>query len=226
MSDTMKTYFAHIRAEEQRALFARVAAAYEKAPDLAVLDQSRRAVFADVAARRLTPAEGVASLDAIRTRELSVLRVAGLPDDELELHYRCPRCHDTGYLGDGRRTPCSCYLRAREAQKGESGINARETFERFDEAVYQDAAQKKRAINAARLCREYADALPLPEKPNLLLMGMPGSASPSSATQSAARRSTTAWTPRASRRTASCRTFSQTFAKTAKTPSATRPCRC
>ena len=174
MNETMQSYYQRIRAEEQRALAARVADAYEKAPALPALDEARRKLLADVGARKIPSAEGIKRLADIRLQEERALLAAGLPADTLEPHYVCPVCKDTGFVGAGRKTPCACYLRLRETQKGESGINARETFGSFDESIYRDAAQKKRSLNAKRLCEAYAAALPRPEKPNLLLLGMPG----------------------------------------------------
>ncbi len=174
MSETLKNLYARIRAEELRAQSLRVQEAYALAPELAELDAKRKQSFFDVGCRRCSAAEGEKRLSEITQREARILSVHGLPADCLELHERCPICHDTGFTGENRRTPCSCFLRYREAQKGESGINGRETFAAFDESIYVDEQQKKRSLNAKKLCEVYAEALPGPEKPNLLLLGMPG----------------------------------------------------
>ncbi|MDO4572574.1 MAG: ATP-binding protein [Clostridia bacterium] len=171
---TLKNLYARIRAEELRAQAARVEEAYARAPRLAALDEERRQVLLDVGSRACTPPAGAARLEQLYAEETQILHALGLPGDYLKLRERCPLCHDTGFTGQDRKAPCACYLGYREAQKGESGINARETFENFDEDIYPDALQKKRSGNARKLCEAYAAALPRPEKPNLLILGMPG----------------------------------------------------
>jgi DNA replication protein DnaC len=174
MSSTLKNLYARIRAEEQHALSLRVQNAYALAPRLSELDAAREQALRDVGLRACSAKEGAEKLQAIAREETEILASLGLPPDTLKLHERCALCHDTGFTGADHKTPCACYLRYREAQKGESGINERESFEAFDEGLYRDAQQKKRAINAKKLCESYADALPRPSKPNLLLLGMPG----------------------------------------------------
>ena len=51
MNETMQSYYQRIRAEEQRALAARVADAYEKAPALPALDEARRNALKQARAR-------------------------------------------------------------------------------------------------------------------------------------------------------------------------------
>lgn len=174
MSETIKNLYARFRAEEQHALSLRVQSAYARSPRLSELDAAREQALRDVGRRTVSPQEGAKKLQAIAREEAKILATLGLPPDALRLHERCALCHDTGFTGADRKTPCACYLRYREAQKGESGINERESFEAFDEALYRDPQQKKRAINARKLCEAYADSLPSPSKPNLLLLGMPG----------------------------------------------------
>ena len=96
-----------------------------------------------------------------------------MPQDALELRVRCKLCNDTGYLGAGSK-PCSCRLLKREALRGSDGINARETFDHFSTDIFPSAEQKKRTINAKLLCEQFAASLPAPEKPSILLFGMPG----------------------------------------------------
>ena len=174
MNDAIKNHYADIRAKEQQALNNRVQIAYALSPRLEELDAVRQQTLQEVGLRILTAADGTERLHNIAREESEILALLGLPDDALKLHERCPCCHDTGYIGAAPKTPCACHLRYREMQMDESGINERETFAAFDESVYPDAQQRRRACAAKHLCENYADALPYPEKPNLLLLGMSG----------------------------------------------------
>lgn len=174
MSETLKNIYARIRSEELSSQALRVQEAYALSPRLAALDAARKQALHDVGARRCSARDGMDRLEAVSREEAQILRELGLPADQLRLRERCPLCHDTGFTGESRKTPCACYLQYREAQKSENGINARETFAAFDPNVYTDAMQRKRSLNAKKLCEAYAAALPRPEKPNLMMLGMPG----------------------------------------------------
>ena len=174
MADTLDSIYRSIRAEEQAALRRRVDRAYARSPRLSELDAQRTKLLSDVGARRISTLESKTRLNAIAREEQTILAGLGLPEDELRLHYRCLACRDTGWIGNAPKRPCACRLLKREALSGEAGINQRETFAHFSEAIYPDEVQRKRALNAKKLCEVYADALPTPEKPNLLILGMPG----------------------------------------------------
>ncbi|MEG1525520.1 MAG: ATP-binding protein [Clostridia bacterium] len=174
MFDALESIYSRIRAEEQDALKKRVSSAYARAPRLNELDDLRTQLLSEVGARRLTAAESIQRLNDITGEERSILRMLNLPEDELSLHYRCVACRDTGYLGTANRRPCACRLQKRELLTGETGINSRETFLNFSMAIYRDEAQAKRTEKAKLLCQAYAAALPSPEKPNLLILGMSG----------------------------------------------------
>ena len=174
MNDTLDTLYTQIRAEERAALEARVDGAFARAPELRTLDERRKRLFLDVGAHAVAPAEGIEALKQLNRREQELLASLGLPADTLQLRYRCQACRDTGYVGGAPRRPCACRLKYRELQKPDVDINTRETFANFSEAVYPDETQKKRTRNARVLCERYAAALPHPERPNLLLTGMPG----------------------------------------------------
>ena len=44
----------------------------------------------------------------LQHRREEILRSAGLPADYLEVHYTCPTCQDTGYVG---QKPCTCLVK-------------------------------------------------------------------------------------------------------------------
>lgn len=58
--------------------------------------------------------------DKINDQINSLLTANRIPIDYMQVHYKCPKCKDTGSLDDGTR--CSCYIaRAEEAGEWESG---------------------------------------------------------------------------------------------------------
>lgn len=162
---------------------ARAAEAYEHIPALAEADALRRAAVQDMAqniragmpqaeARQAFDA-AIANAEQLRAK---LLLEAGYPADHLEVHYRCAVCRDTGYVGETLQKPCACLIRALQRERAAtSAVNERETFERFDESVYTDAAQKKLALFVKNTCEAYANGLTdAAQKPNLLLFGDAG----------------------------------------------------
>lgn len=173
INDQLDNLYARIRAEEREARESRVREAYALEPRLKALDEERARLFIDLGKRKITSEQSKACLTQIFDEEKRLLASIGMPQDALELRVRCKLCNDTGYLGAGSK-PCSCRLLKREALRGSDGINARETFDHFSTEIFPSAEQKKRTINAKLLCEQFAASLPTPEKPSILLFGMPG----------------------------------------------------
>lgn len=174
MNTEIERIYDGIRRAERRAQAQRTETAYRRAPELAALEQERRNVFASAAAKRLGADEAAERFSRLDARERELLAQAGLPADTLSLHYRCEVCRDTGYVGGASRRPCGCRLLLAAKLDSGVGVNDRETFERFSTEIYRDEGQKKRSVNAKNWCMAYADALPTPERRNVLLLGMPG----------------------------------------------------
>jgi len=173
INDTLDNYYARIRAEEREALSRRIDAAFARAPRLKELDEARSRLFSELGARKIDASSGKRELDAISAEERKLLVSIGMPEDALTLRVRCELCNDTGYVGSSGK-PCACRLLYREKLRGADGVNERETFRNFSSDIFPSAEQKRRTLNAKAICEAYARALPDPEKPNLLLLGMPG----------------------------------------------------
>lgn len=83
----------------------------EHVPGFLELEQSTGSVSAEFG-RRLIAGEKLSRdklhtmLEEITNRKKQLLREAGLPEDFLEMHYDCPICKDTGYIGTEK---CSCF---------------------------------------------------------------------------------------------------------------------
>jgi DNA replication protein DnaC len=172
--DPLQNYYHHIQQEEKEALHVRVEKAYRLSSVLASLDSERSRLIRDAAFKKISPSECTAAIRKLSEKERNELNRLGLPEDYLQLHYRCSQCQDTGYIDRDHSHPCSCRLLLKERILGETGINSRETFSSFSESIYPEEIQKKRATKAMRICKEYAESLPSPRLPNLLLLGMPG----------------------------------------------------
>lgn len=173
INDQLDNLYACIRAEEREARETRLREAYARAPRLAALDRERARLFIDLGKRAISSQESKTRLAELNEEERRLLASIGMPQDALELHVRCKLCNDTGYVGSTNK-PCSCRLMKREALRGSDGINARETFANFSTDLFPTPEQRKRTVNAKLICEQFASTLPNPEKPSILLFGMPG----------------------------------------------------
>lgn len=110
------------------------------------------------------------------------LAAVHLPEDYLQPVYHCAACQDTGYVGETVRERCQCFARRiRERSGAGEGLDARETFEAYDETVYSDSpmaggsdSQRSFMARVRRRCVDYADRFPENEKPNMLIFGTSG----------------------------------------------------
>lgn len=178
----VRAEYERIRAQEREALFCRTEEAASLHPGFLSIMQRRREAALSVggAVRRgMSPEEAAAAaqslLRELDKEERALLRSFGFPENHLTLHYRCELCHDTGYVGAPRRTPCICMQKKLLAQaRATSQIDERETFETFDPATYPTDAQRRQMLAARRIAEQYADGFPHTPKHNLLLLGSSG----------------------------------------------------
>lgn len=96
-------------------------------------------------------------LDALRREKEALLTDAGYPADYLDMHYTCPDCHDTGYIGQKK---CHCFRREEvrllySSSRLES-VLSEENFSTLSFDFY-DEEQKERMPAVIRLCHEFAD---------------------------------------------------------------------
>ena len=115
MNRELEARYRRIREEERAAMERRTETALRMIPALAdVLDRRADAVRA-VGSGAISAAEGARVLEETHREQSRLLREAGLPEDSLEMHFRCTVCRDTGVTAAGGR--CACSLRA-------SGVSA------------------------------------------------------------------------------------------------------
>ncbi len=107
---------------------------------------------AEIAARSVACAKGLLEgnqqkvdrlkeeLADLREQKSVLIRSAGFPEDYMELSYRCPDCHDTGYV-DGKK--CHCFLQAQMkllyAQSNLEEVLERENFSVLTYQYYDDS---------------------------------------------------------------------------------------
>ena len=169
MKTDFEAYYADLRRKAVRLLETRRQECAAMDPAFAALQAKRSRVF-------LMPAQGAKlTLSTLRMEEEALLKRYGLPKDYLQPAYSCPLCQDTGYVGSPIEKKCACRLKLEQKDRVEAGrINDRETFEGFREDIYPDEASRKEGKTICVLCQRFADALPNPKFPQLLLFGQAG----------------------------------------------------
>lgn len=168
-----RTYDKRRRAA-QAALDRRMEELYKTVPGLFALPYERKAILKRAAYRDIDVAEAARELDAIAAKEAALLKAHGLTESDLKPRYLCPVCEDTGWIGTAPKKPCACRLLLSAQLDPTIGINERETFATFRTDLFPTEEQKKTTLNAKAWLEHYADTLPDPEKPNVLLVGMSG----------------------------------------------------
>ena len=164
--ETVEQYFSRVRAENRRLMEKNRADAFKRCPELEALEKEKGRLFI---------AHDINALRALRQKQKDLLSSLGLGEDALELPYTCPLCRDTGYTGDGVKVKCVCRLKREQLTfRAEARISAGETFDSFRDDIYPDEEQKKRSEKIRAACEHYAETLPRPEKPQLVLLGMTG----------------------------------------------------
>lgn len=157
-------------------------AVYLREPRLKTLEENRRTLLMELGAR-IKDAEDPDTLRANTLREIAaltaeeegLLHTMGMTKADLEPHYECDKCKDTGLLGENQQSFCTCYQKKLSKRRiASSHLDGKETFELFDVNVFCDAAQQKRMLAARSIAERYADAFPDAEHTNLVFMGPPG----------------------------------------------------
>ena len=184
--------YARLREENLREHDRRMAEVGQKDPRIIQLAEESRGLFMKQARTILTRPDEVEQLkektmqqvrliDAEQKKRLLQL---GLPGDYLESIYSCSICRDTGYAGEPIREMCACMekkLIDRLYESARERGTADQKFETFDETVFPDTdlvdgvnTQKRIALRARRMCREYAETYPETDTLNILLTGNTG----------------------------------------------------
>ncbi len=161
--------------------------AYARIPELKDLDDAISSLSVDKC-RHLLEGDSHAlddlkeSLDAMGEKRQALLEENGFPADYLEMHYTCPDCKDTGYIGSEK---CHCFKQAIAdllyAQSHLSAVLQEENFSTFSLDYYSEShidpltgkSARQSAETALAVCQEFVDTFS--EKfDNILLYGDTG----------------------------------------------------
>ena len=88
--------------------------AYSLIPELEEMDHSISSLSVKKARLLLDGDKNALSslkeeIESLSARKPALLKAHGLPANYLEMHYRCPDCKDTGYIGTQK---CHCFKKA------------------------------------------------------------------------------------------------------------------
>lgn len=154
---------------------------YGKCPKIKALDNDIRTSMLDVIGAMLQKNDNVELfvneigennlyLQKERREELAL---AGFPPDYLEMGDMCPKCGDTGFVGN---IPCTCLMKLYKAEQAKELSNmlniGNETFENFQLDYYKGDAKVHMTV-VFETCRAYAESFGAKSK-NLFFTGEPG----------------------------------------------------
>ncbi len=190
MSTLLMQYEAR-RAENAREEESRLQKASALCPEIGRLYKARREKL--FSAVRSSLSSGKKGVDAGRLEEemgelgrkiRALLQENGLPEDYLQPVYTCPRCQDTGYVGETVKRRCTCFNQEYFREMGRAiGLNERtpQTFENFREDVFSqeilpgaNVSQRMFMCFLRDKCKKYADTFPNTATPDMLFMGTSG----------------------------------------------------
>lgn len=180
--------YAQQRSANEAALEARIARTVALEPEIARLREESAGLALKTMRAMVnmkTQEERVAAAESMKKRGVSInreirvlLKRASLPENTLELQYRCNLCRDTGYVGEAPSRFCDCFekrLRLRQFEDDSMVRMDEQTFDTFDENFIPEAnGQRRRTVLAKMQCEEYANDFPKGEYLNLLLTGEGG----------------------------------------------------
>lgn len=166
------------RIEEAGRIDPEIARMREENASLALETLKRILTLEDEAARREAAEQmkqrGIFNNHEIRRR----LVKAGLPENYLDLHYRCPVCKDTGYVGEAPSRFCECFeknLRMKQFEDGSMAGVREQNFDTFDpNYIPEEGGQRALLLNVRDRCEQFADKFPNLRILNLVLSGTSG----------------------------------------------------
>ena len=119
-----------------------------------------------------------------KEKEAALLAEHGYPRDYLDIHYRCSRCRDTGYVGDLVKEKCSCLIQRlaeRSYRFADLSETKQENFETFDAGVFPETVVEGSRLNQREYMEhlkhalwDYQAAYPDNPKKNILFTGKTG----------------------------------------------------
>ena len=127
---------------------------YKNIPEYEALDEEIAHIAAECARKAVLEPGNSASrrfreeMAHLETRQHALLVKNGYPMDYLDIHYRCPDCRDTGFIGNEK---CHCFKQAVvDLVYAQSNIRERlkqENFEHFRLDYYSDEKDRRLGIS-------------------------------------------------------------------------------
>ena len=190
LREILREYEAY-RIEQQEALKQREEEVMSALPELAELRHSLVASLAQKARSAiLNPKSSTDDFKTdnlvkdIKKKEEAILLKNGYPKDYLTLHYRCPVCKDTGYVGQLIKEKCNCLIQElveRTYHFSELSNLDKENFNTFDLDVFPNTplpnvnmTQKEYMQQMRSMLWEYQEDYPNNKRKNLLFTGKTG----------------------------------------------------
>ena len=123
-------------------------------------------------------------ISGLKEKERELLIRHGFPADYLSMHYRCPKCEDTGYRGGIIKEKCSCLIQKileRTYQLSDINDLERENFDTFDPEVFPDVpvegsrlTQREYMVQLKNRLMDYVGKFPNNKRKTILFSGKTG----------------------------------------------------
>lgn len=143
--EIMREYYRK-QTEDRHEQEERIRLASEAVPELSAIDRQIASLSVSSARKALEGDENALlhlreDIKALSDRKAALLTSHGYPADYLEMHYHCPDCQDTGYIGQEK---CHCFRQAvidlLYTQSNIREILEEENFDYFSFRYYSDTA--------------------------------------------------------------------------------------
>ena len=143
--EIMREYYRK-QTEDRHEQEERIRRATEALPELAAIDHEIASLSVSSARKALEGDETALShlredIKALSEKKTELLTSHGYPADYLEMHYHCPDCQDTGYIGQEK---CHCFRQAvidlLYTQSNIRDILEEENFDHFSFRYYSDTS--------------------------------------------------------------------------------------
>ena len=176
--DTIMREYDRRQYQDYRLQCTRIDQIYEQIPRIREIDSEISACSLRQAERMIDQEPGAMKslkdeLALLKAEKEGLLLSAGYPADYLKMHYTCPECKDTGYIG---RKKCHCFLqqeiRLLYSSSHLDQILAEENFSHLSYDVY-DEEQKQIMPEIIHTCHQFVNGFDQEFK-NILFYGSVG----------------------------------------------------
>lgn len=176
------------RQENQRENERRRHAAVTACPEIGELLSARQNLIFDslrgILDGRASAKDLPQQMEVLNKRLASLLTKHGFAPDYLDPVYRCPRCKDTGYVGDLVKEQCECLRTAffsRLYRRIGLGENGEQSFENFDLSIFSDEKLPDKPFSQrdvmslfCQQCKGWSEQYPEVQQKNVMMMGQSG----------------------------------------------------